>query len=320
MSIVITGATGRIGRATMALLRQTGAPIHVLTRQLAHATDLFGDQAEIHEWHPLSSPPPAVAFRDAEVVINLMGEPVGGRWSRTKLERVARSRIVSTEKLVQAMRERRVRFVSASSFAIYPGRAGEKYIEGMPLEAPENSVQTMIQDWERAALSAKRTGTSVAVLRYGMVSGGRADAARPLFPLGWARQCQRGFGVMMGDGNQVVPLIDVEDAARLTVWAATEPDIEGPINVVAPRAVTLSEVGEAIKTAVGNGPRLAIPHWMARPWLGRSACYTLGSYEIQPAVAMAGGFQFGQLQGDEIVVRTLRKSGLIDTSREEATS
>ncbi len=315
MSIVITGATGRIGSATMNLLRQTGAQIHVLTRHLAHATDRFGDFATIHEWHPLSSPPPATVFRDAEVVINLMGEPVSGRWSKAKMASVVRSRIVSTERLVYALRDYRVRFVSASSYAIYPGRSGEKYIEGMPLEAPENPVQKMIQDWERAALMAKRTGSSVAVLRYGMVSGGDGSKARPLFPHGLAEKCRRGIGVMMGDGLQTVPVIDVDDAARLTVWAATEPDIEGPINAVAPRPVTMDFVGDKITEISGRGPRLNVPAWLARHWLGPSACYALGSYEIQPVVAMAGGFQFGQPDGEVIITRTLRKAArLADVS------
>ena len=306
MSIVITGATGRIGRATMALLRQTGAPIHVLTRNLARASELYENCAEIHEWHPLSSPAPAAAFRDAEVVINLMGEPVGGRWSKAKLDRVVHSRIVGTDRLAQAMRDHRLRFVSASSYAIYPGHAGEIYTEGTALEAPANSVQKMIQDWEQAALRAKRTGASVAVLRFGMVSGGDPAAAHPLFPHVLARQCQRGYGALMGDGTQVVPLIDVGDAARLTVWAATEPDIQGPINAVAPVPLTLGQIGEKINEVTGQGARFSVPPWAAKIWLGRSASYTLGSYAIQPVVANAGGFQFATPDGEVIVERALR--------------
>jgi len=305
MSIVITGASGRIGRATMALLRETGAPVHVLSRNLVRATELFGDWADVHEWHPLSSPPPAAAFRGVEVVINLMGEPVGGRWTKARAERIAQSRVVGTEKIVQALREHRCRLVSASSFGIYPGNAEEKYTEGTRLEAPENCVQKMIQDWEQAALRAKRTGTSVAMIRYGMVSGGDGSAKRPLFPHGLARQCANGLGVIMGGGRQIVPVIDIEDAARLTVWAATEPDIEGPINAVAPVPLSLGEVGETIGAQLGRGPRIYIPRWVATRWLGRSASYTLGSFHVQPMIAMAGGFQFAVPDGKDVIARAL---------------
>lgn len=333
MSIVITGATGRIGQETMALLRATGAPVHVLTRNLALATDLFGDFAEVHEWHPLTSPPPATAFRGVEVVLNLMGEPVSGRWSAVKMQRVIQSRLVSTERLVHALRDHRVRLVSASSFAIYPGRAEDNYVEGTPLEAPDNPMQKMVQDWERAALVAKRTGSSVAVLRYGMVSGGDARATdagsdaedthtlRPLFPHALAATCERGFGVLMGDGSQRVPVIDVHDAARMTVWAATEPDIEGPINAVAPGSVSLGEVAGQIGTTLGRGPRVKVPSWAARPLLGPSACTTLGSFAIQPAVAMAGGFRFAHPDGTEIIARALAaRAKAIPAARQDAIS
>lgn len=301
MSIVITGATGRIGQATMALLRQTGAPIHVLSRHLARATDMFGEYATVHEWHPLSSPPPATAFKGAEVVINLMGEPVAGRWSKIKQQRVVASRVGGTEKIVHAIRDHRVRLVNASSFGIYPGLQGENYDETTPLQAPANVVQTMIQDWERAALKARRSGHSVAVMRYGMISGETA------YPQALAKSCSKGLGMRMGDGTQTVPLVDINDAARMTVWAATVPEVEGPINAVAPTSISLEKILERIEAATGRPARIKLPEWAARTWLGPSAPYQLGSYDIAPNVAQRGGFQFAHPEASDILGDALRQ-------------
>ncbi|MGI9407601.1 MAG: NAD-dependent epimerase/dehydratase family protein [Hyphomicrobiaceae bacterium] len=312
MSIVITGATGRLGHATMTLLAQTGAPVHVLTRHLAKATTMFGDVAEIHEWHPQSSPPPAAAFRGAEVVINLMGEPVTGRWSKTKRQRVIDSRVGCTEKLVHALRDHRVRLVNASSFGFYPGERGENYDESSALQAPDTIVQKIIQDWERAALNARRTGNSVAVMRYGMIAGPNA------YPQALVTACSRGRGVVMGDGKQTVPLVDIEDAARLPAWAATVPQVEGPVNAVAPTHVSLDDVVETIRQATGNGPRISLPGWAARYWLGPSANYTLGSYNIQPAVALRNGFEFAVPNAADIVMRALRHHGDAEPARYQA--
>ena len=179
MSVVITGATGRIGQATMALLKESGAPIHVLTRHLARATDMYGTFAAVHEWHPLTSPPPAAAFKGAEVVINLMGEPVARRWSKLQQKRVITSRVDGTAKIIHAVRDRNVRLVNASSFGIYPGLPGERYTEATPLHEPTNAVQMMIQNWEKAALSARQSGHSVAVIRYGMITGRSAYPRSP---------------------------------------------------------------------------------------------------------------------------------------------
>ncbi|MEL7544320.1 MAG: NAD-dependent epimerase/dehydratase family protein [Pseudomonadota bacterium] len=305
MSIAITGATGRLGRAVMALLVQTGAPVHVLSRNLNAATDLFGDVATIHEWHPLSSAPPASALRDAEVVIHLAGGPVAGRWTASRLDRIRRSRLISSERLVSALKERPVRLIGASSYGVYRGRSGETYSEETPLEAPETPVQTLVQDWERMVLSARRNRSSVAVIRYGMICGAAASDQRPLFPHGFAAQCERGLGLMMGEGQQIVPVVDIEDAARLTVWLASAPELEGAVNAVAPTLLTLGDIGEAIATSCGRGPRLAIPNWMAQPWLGPSAAFSLGSFDIQPQRALAGGFQFLRPDGRDVIARAL---------------
>ncbi|MEO0619874.1 MAG: NAD-dependent epimerase/dehydratase family protein [Pseudomonadota bacterium] len=315
MSIAITGATGRLGRAVMALLVKTGAPVHVLTRHLARATELFGDVAQIHEWHPLSSAPPASALRDADVVIHLAGEPVAGRWTVSRLDRIRRSRIVSSERLVSALKERPVRLIGASSYGIYGGRAGVTYSEETPLEAPETPVQTLVQDWERAVLSARRNRSSVAVVRYGMLCGTAARDQRALFPHGLAAQCVRGFGLQMGEGQQVVPVVDIEDAARLTVWLASAPEIEGAVNAVAPTLLTLGDVGEAIATRCGRGPRLAIPNWIARPWLGPSAPFTLGSFDIQPKRALNCGFQFLRPDGRDVIACALASHAGVANAR-----
>ncbi|MEL6288107.1 MAG: DUF1731 domain-containing protein [Pseudomonadota bacterium] len=308
MSIVVTGATGRIGRVVMRLLAQTGVPVHVLTRRFAEAEDLFAETATIHEWHPLTAPPPGAALKDAEVVLHLAGMPVTGRWSGARAAQIARSRIVSTGRLVSALKERRIRFVSASSFGIYPGVHGEEYPDDAELAAPVNAVQKMMQDWERTALDARRGGASVAIARFGMVCGPADRSQRPLFPHAIAAACARGRGLAFGDASARVPVIDVDDAARLAIFLASAPDIEGPVNVVAPTPITRGEINEAIKTACGRGPRVAVPNWMARAMLGPSASLTLGSYDVRAHRAMAAGFKFAMPDGRQVVAEALRNA------------
>src|SRR4051794_33173086 len=82
LKVVVTGATGTIGRAVVDALRVRGDEVVALSRDPERARSLLGSGVEAQAWaEPKSSPPPAAALRDAEAVVHLLGEPVAQRWS-----------------------------------------------------------------------------------------------------------------------------------------------------------------------------------------------------------------------------------------------
>jgi NAD dependent epimerase/dehydratase family enzyme len=104
-----------------------------------------------------------------------MGEPVGGRWTKSKKARIVTSRVTSAQKLARAIGGAPVRLISASSFGIYPGQRGEVYTEETRLDAPRKTfIQSTLRAWENAALSATEGETKVTVIRFGMVAGPEA--------------------------------------------------------------------------------------------------------------------------------------------------
>src|SRR5437762_2560787 len=104
MRVVVTGATGLIGRALAKALADRGDEVVALSRDSGRARRLLGDRVETHDWaSPVDEPPPDAALAGAGAVVHLLGEPVAQRWTSDARESIRRSRIDGTRSLVQGL-------------------------------------------------------------------------------------------------------------------------------------------------------------------------------------------------------------------------
>jgi len=298
MSILVTGATGLLGSAVAKSFAQEGAQVRVVGRSAARLKNLYGDGTPAFPWDPATDAFPREALSGVHTVYQMMGEPVGGRWTKAKKARIVTSRVTSAQKLAHALDGRSCRVIAASSFAIYPGRRGDVYDEKTRTGEPGTFIQGTIRAWENAALSAVSGASKVTVIRFGMVCG--PDG----YPKKLVRLFKRGLGFIAGDGEQVVPIVDIEDAVAMMRWTADQ-GIDGVINCVSPQLPRFRDVAETISRTLEKPVRLHIPNWLARPILGGSADYFLLSYDIHPTRALAEGFTFRHTQPDAIFARAL---------------
>lgn len=298
MAVLVTGATGLLGKAVAKSLLADGIEVRFAGRNAERLRALYGGDARVTVWDPAASDFPAEALAGIDTVYHLMGEPVGGRWGKAKKERIVTSRVTSAEKLGQALGGRSCRLIAPSSFGLYPGRRGAVYDETTPPGQPKTFIQSMIQSWEKAALSAAKGQTKASVVRFGMVCSPEG------YPRKLVRLFQKGLGFIAGDGNQIIPIVDVDDAVRMMRWVAHN-GIDGRVNCVAPKLPRAREISESIAQATGKPIRLSIPEWLARPILGGSADYFLLSYDIRPTRAVEEGFTFLHTEPRAILARAL---------------
>src|SRR5262249_59571357 len=107
MTILITGATGLIGRAlTLSLLAQ-GTQVRVITRRphrVLEAFSAYSNHVLAFEWHPRTEPFPPEALEGVERIIHLMGEPIyDAPDTREQRMRIAASRRRPTQLLAEAL-------------------------------------------------------------------------------------------------------------------------------------------------------------------------------------------------------------------------
>jgi len=312
MAVLVTGATGLIGRSLVKSLIADRETVHILSRDRARAMVLLGEgTVKAFTWQPATEEIPAAALGDVETIFHLMGEPVGGRWTKAKIDAIVASRVTSTAKIARAIEGRRCRFVAASSFGIYFGERGAVYEEAATLGSPVSRVQDILQAMARAVASASTPETRVNMVRFGMVCAGDG------YPKKLVRLFRKGISFIVGDGEQIVPIVDIEDAVAMLRWIASGQAGDGPVNCVAPALPRFKEVAQAIAGHVQHPVRFSIPVWLARLLLGGSADYFLLSYEVRPRKALERGYNFRHSEPQEILRRALAGAQCFQRSSRE---
>src|SRR6185436_14721947 len=82
--VLIAGATGLIGTALAASLAREGLTVAALVRDVGGAANRLPG-ATLHAWDGTKGAPPGDAFEGVDVVVNLVGEPIGPRrWTEER--------------------------------------------------------------------------------------------------------------------------------------------------------------------------------------------------------------------------------------------
>ncbi|MEZ4227280.1 MAG: TIGR01777 family oxidoreductase [Polyangiaceae bacterium] len=286
-SVVVSGATGFIGKRLVALLAARGDVVTVLSRR-SDATPPPGGKTVA--WDPLQPGDWFEALRSADAVVHLAGEQaVGQRWTSAVKQRIRDSRVRSTENLVQAMARAEPRpqtFICASAVGYYGAREGDDVVdESSP--AGDDFLARVCAEWEAAAGSAGDLGVRVVHARIGIVLGPGGGA------LGEMVKPFRAFaGGPIGSGRQVVSWVSLEDAARIFLCCLDDSTIEGAVNVVAPNPVTNAELAKTLGDVLGRPAWVRAPAFALRARFGEGADPLLTGQRVSPRVLQAHGFRW----------------------------
>ena len=285
--VLISGATGLVGRRLVARLTERFASVRVLSRSGGVARPGI----ETASWDGLD--PGAAALVGVDAVVHLAGEPIfGGLPTKARLARIRESRVASTRRIVEriaalAVGARPRTFVCASAVGIYGDRGEEELDER---SAPGSGfLADLCRDWEDEAGRAEALGVRVVCLRIGVVlarEGGALSLMRIPFSLG--------LGGRLGSGKQFFPWIHIEDLVGAILWALERQDLRGAVNAVAPTAVRNRELTETLARVLGRPAALPAPAFALRAALGPLAGELLGSRNVVPARLVAAEFSFRQ--------------------------
>ena len=288
MRILLTGATGFIGRALVPRLQRNGHSIVAWVRSDTRATALLGADVDIVS---IGAGQDALiaALSGCDAVVNLSGEPLlGGRWTPKRRAVLHASRIGVTSQLVSAIEAANPRprvLVSGSAVGFYGDRADEVLTES---SAPRSDfLSTLCQEWERAADAASSSGVRVVLLRTGVVLGREGGALAQMLP-----PFMLGAGGPIGSGRQYFPWIHLHDLVDLIVTALEDDRYRGPLNAVAPAAPTSRTFAKALGRAVHRPAFIPTPALALRAIFGDAAVVLLASQRVEPAVAERLGFKW----------------------------
>jgi len=289
MRVLVTGATGFIGRALCMRLLGAGHVVVALSRSPKRARVSLGAEVEIVPLDPDRGGGFAAALDGCDGVVHLAGESIsGGRWTDAKKARIRSSRVDLTRTLVAAMTAMsappRV-LVSGSAVGVYGDRGDEVLTEQSA--AGDGFLADVAQGWEAAALEARAAGVRVALVRTGVVLGVDGGAL-PVMALPF----RMGVGGRVGDGRQYVPWIHRDDMVEVLLRLLEDDAIEGPVLATAPTAATNATLSNAIGAALGRPAAVPAPAFAMRLGLGEAAALVLDSTRCRPQRLLDLGFRF----------------------------
>ncbi len=280
MRVLVTGATGHLGRAVVARLSLEGHAVSVITRRPFLAADVLGPDIEAHEWHPLSEAFPADAVEGADAILNLMGAPLSGGPPKATIADIVATRLNSKRRQVEDMNGPPLR-LDVASIAIAPAEGGAPVTEDTPSTAKPSSLERFIRSWEDEAAAAAGSGASVAVARLGLVAmpGGPLSALMAL-----ARR-----GLCPSLKGAVIPAIALDDAVAMLTGLLQHRALEGIIHGVAPEPLEGEVLMHALRRHAPGGRALTVPVSLLRRRLGLAAALLSCHRQIVPQRLAAAG-------------------------------
>jgi uncharacterized protein (TIGR01777 family) len=289
MKVLVTGASGFVGRRIVAQLLQKKMEVVVLTRNLPKAVIILGSDCKYFQWMDMNTLPPAEAFDGVDVVINLMGENIGGKkWDETQKKRIYDSRINSTRLLVEAIKalpKKPRALINASAVGIYGNRGDETLDENAT--SGNDFLAGVCKDWEAEANKALDQKIRVVLMRTGVVLGKGGGALTKMLPI-----FKLGLGGRLGSGKQYMSWIHVDDLAAMYVHAVSDDSMSGPFNATSPYPATNAEFTKALGKRLKRPTLFPAPEFAIKTALGEMSTIVLDGQKVVPAKFKEKKFQF----------------------------
>ena len=237
--ILVTGASGFVGRHVVRDLAMTGPTVRAMVRDARGAAKLEGARCEVVRGDVTDPASLRAAARGVRTIVHLAAIIEG---SPAAFERVMAA---GTGNLVEAARETGVRrIVLMSALGTGPGA----------------TVPYFRAKWAAEQVVAG-CGIEHVMLRPSFVFG-RDGGALPRF-LRIARLSP--VTPVIGPGTQRVQPIWIDDVVRAVRLAVEGNEADGPVELGGPESVTWNELWRRMTAALGTRrPTLNLPFWLAR--------------------------------------------------------
>jgi hypothetical protein len=280
--VLISGASGPIGGATVPSLKQAGIDVVRLVRSEARGAGQIS-------WNPaLELAPEAVSGLGA--VIHLAGESVVGRWTDAKKNAIRQSRVLGTRTVATALARTESKprvFVCASAIGFYGDRGDAVLTE----ESASGSgfLPDVCREWEEASRICAAAGIRTVNIRIGLVLSAHGGALAKMLPI-----FKLGLGGRLGSGKQWWSWIHVDDIAGAIHHVMRTEDIAGAVNLVAPNSLRNEEFTEVLASVVRRPAFFPVPEFALRIAFGSSAARELflSSQRVVPAKLSGTGYNF----------------------------
>jgi uncharacterized protein (TIGR01777 family) len=284
VQVLISGASGLVGRELSAFLERRGDSVLKLVR-----TKNESDKKNIY-WDPEAGLLDGAGLENLDAVVHLAGENISeGRWTDEKKARIRNSRVKGTTLLsnrISSLKSKPRVLVSASAIGIYGNRGSEVLTENS--SPGDDFLSGVCRDWESSTVAAKEAGIRVVNARIGIVLSKAGGAlGKLLVPF------KMGVGGRVGSGKQYMSWIAITDLISAIAFAIENDFLNGPVNLVSPNPVTNEAFTNVLGDVLSRPTILPAPAFALRMLFGEMAdALLLSGARVMPEKLISSGYRF----------------------------
>lgn len=299
-TILISGGTGMIGTRLTQLLSVKGHTIIILTRSSPidlPCSPLHTSKNSISyaNWDIDRQTIDNEAFSKADHIIHLAGAGVADkRWSDKRKQEIVNSRIKSSVLLIKALQEipnKVATVVSSSAIGWYGADTTHSKMNGFSEEDPADTefLGETCRLWEQSIDPVEQLGKRLVKLRTGIVLSNKGGAL-----VEFNKPLKLGIAAILGDGQQVISWIHVDDLCQMFIQAIENTGLSGVYNAVAPNPVSNKYLTIALAKQLRGNYFLPvhIPAFLLNIIMGEMSIEVLKSATVTSNKMQSSGFHF----------------------------
>lgn len=304
--IVITGATGLIGKRIIPILIEKGFVITIFTRNIESAKNKFKHLSIKYVNWDYKQPIDNIIgiINGCDLIINLTGASIGDRrWDSEYKKIIHDSRILTTKYITEAISKCNIKpecLINSSAIGYYGTNGTETLTEKS--SSSNDFMAKLCYNWENEALNAEKYGVRVITIRMGIVLDKNEGALkRFLLPF------KLFAGGYQGTGNQWISWIHIDDLINLILFSLENAKIKGAINCTSPKAVSNKEFCKSLGKVLHRPSYLPVPGFILKLVIGEFAEYLLKGRKVIPEKALKNGFKFQYEEIEKALVNLLSR-------------
>jgi uncharacterized protein len=267
-TIAITGASGFVGTSLTKYFSNLGYKIIPISREI------LNNKEKLEE-----------TLNSSQIIINLAGANIINRWSESYKKLLYSSRIDTTSKIVNAIKNISNKpnlLISTSAVGIYDNVS--TYDETGNYS--NDFLSKLCQDWENEALKAKNETTKVSIFRFGIVMGKDGGALQKMIT-----PFKLGVGGVIGSGNQAFSYIHIQDLLNAYKFVI-EHGYQEVFNLTAPIPTTNRGLTLALGKTLKRPTILPVPEFVLNLIFSEGAKVLTDGQSVVPKKLLNLGFKF----------------------------
>lgn len=287
--ILLTGATGMLGKELIKSLLETGYRVSILSRKPAQISNV-----KVFLWDVDKKQIDVRCLEGVDKIIHLAGENIAReKWTEKRKKAIIDSRVLSARLLfdtLSAQANQVKHFISAAAVGYYGDRDEEILTEESP--AGKDFMADCCTQWELAADQFKTLGLRVLKIRTGVVLS-KDDGALPQMSV----PIKLFVGAPLGTGKQWIPWIHHRDMTQIYLHVIKDGSLEGTYNACAPFPVTNKTLTKALAKQLHRPVwPFAVPEAVMKAILGEMSAVVLNSTNTSAQKLLSTGFIFSYTQ------------------------